>query len=109
MKSKNVCLLAKQMAFKTQFIVEVMYTFDCESDGGINFETQEEAEACFVKMFTSVPNDYGMKRGDIDYMSFYKAEGDVEEGLDLNFSHWIKNISTYEWNEDEWNSALANT
>ena len=81
-----------------------MYTHDSESDGGVNFKTQDEALAYFEKMIDEVPNDYEF--GQVDYMSFYIAEGDVEDYNQLSFSNQVKNIETMEWNEEESNAAL---
>ena len=92
------------MTIQTAYIVEVMYTHDCESDGGVNFETQEKALAYFEEMIEIVPNDYEF--GQVDYMSFYKAEGDVEDYTELTWSNQVKNIETMEWNEEEWNASL---
>ena len=92
------------MTIQTAYIVEVMYTTDNESDGGVNFKTQEEALAYFEKMIEEVPNEYDF--GAVDYMSFYKAEGDVEDYTQLTFNNQVKNIETMEWNEEEWNSSL---
>ena len=92
------------MTIHTCYIVEVMYTHDSESDGGVNFKTQDEALAYFEKMIDEVPNDYEF--GQVDYMSFYKAEGDVEDYSQLSWSNHAKNIETMEWDEEEWNAAL---
>ena len=92
------------MTIQTAYIVEVMYSEIGESDGGLNYEAQEEALAYFEKMIDEVPNDYEF--GQVDYMSFYKAEGDVEDYKQLDFSNHVKNIETMEWDEEEWNAAL---
>ena len=92
------------MTKQTAYIVEVIYSEIGESDGGLNFETQDEALAYFEKMIDEVPNDYEF--GQVDYMSFYKAEGDVEDYNQLSFSNQVKNIETMEWNEEEWNASL---
>ena len=92
------------MTIQTCYIVEVMYSEIGASDGGVNFKTQEEALAYFEKMIDEVPNDYEF--GQIDYMSFYKAEGDVEDYTQLSWSNHVKNIETMEWDEEEWNAAL---
>lgn len=92
------------MTFQTAYIVEVMYTEIGESDGGVNFKTQEEALAYFEKMIDEVPNEYDF--GTVDYMSFYKAEGDVEDYTRLCWNNHVKNVETMEWNEEEWNASL---
>ena len=55
-------------------------------------------------MIDEVPNDYEF--GQVDYISFYKAEGDAEDYTQLNWSNQVKDIETMEWDEEEWNTTL---
>ena len=95
------------MTKKTAYGVEVVYTFDSESDGGMFFWTLEEAKGYFEEMKTSVPNDN--ERYAVDYMVLYKVEGDVSALTSFSFSDVVEGeecIEGWEWNEEEWNASL---